>query len=167
MDEIIYSSRSEEYGTPRDLFWTLNSEFNFQLDAAASHQNAKCEKYLTKEENSLSYRWTETTWLNPPYGRLIDSFMTKAAFESHHRDVEVCCLVPARTDTEWFHASVWGRAAELRYIKGRLRFEGGEHSSTFPSVVIVYRPGDHACRNSTIDRQGRPLWTPQPSVLAA
>jgi phage N-6-adenine-methyltransferase len=156
MDEIIYSSRSEQWGTPQDLFDTLHREFRFNLDAAASKENAKCERFYTKEDNGLMRPWDDSTFLNPPYGKNIGQWMHKAALEGLH--VTVVALVPARTDTDWFHRSVWGVAAELRFIKGRLRFEGGNHSATFPSVVVVFRPGDCDCRLSTIDRQGRRRW---------
>src|SRR5438105_2703881 len=151
MDEILFSSRSEEWGTPRDFFDTLNAEFRFALDAAASHENAKCERYFTKEDNGLIMKWQGPTYCNPPYGREIGRWMAKAAYEGMFN--AVVCLVPARTDTEWFFKSVWGKASELRFVRGRLRFEDGANSATFPSVVVVYHPNDQACPVSTIDRQ--------------
>jgi site-specific DNA-methyltransferase (adenine-specific) len=163
MDGILYSSRSEEWGTPQDLFDTLNGEFHFQLDAAASKENAKCERYLTKEDDALRqywYEWRGPVWLNPPYGKAINEWMSKARTTGNAS--VVVCLVPARTDTNWFHRYVWGYASELRFIKGRLKFEGaGTASATFPSAIIVYRPGEYTCRISTIDRQGRTLWNGQ------
>jgi site-specific DNA-methyltransferase (adenine-specific) len=156
--EILYSSRNEEWGTPQDLFDTLNAEFHFTLDAAASLRNAKCGRYFTKEENGLVQPWNGATWLNPPYGAEIVKWMAKAFSEGRRHTV--VCLVPARTDTVWFHSFVWGKASELRFVQGRLKFLGaGSASATFPSVVIAYRPGDCGCRVSTIDRRGRPLWT--------
>lgn len=164
MDAVLYSSRSEEWGTPQAFFDALNAEFGFTLDAAASKENAKCKRYYTKEDNGLWLRWEPRTWLNPPYGKSIGEWMEKAAREGGFGTI--VCLVPARTDTEWFHRSVWGKAAELRFVRGRLRFEGGDNSATFPSVVIIYRPNDHACRVSTIDKQGRRLWGPVCSIAA-
>jgi phage N-6-adenine-methyltransferase len=156
MDEVLYSSRSEKWGTPQDLFDTLHREFRFNLDAAASTKTTKLERFYTKGDNGLVKSWDDSTFLNPPYGRGIGLWMDKAAREGRH--ITVVALVPARTDTDWFHCSVWGVAAELCFIKGRLRFEGGNHCATFPSVVVVYRPQDCDCRLSTIDRQGRRLW---------
>jgi site-specific DNA-methyltransferase (adenine-specific) len=157
MDAVLYSSRSEEWGTPQAFFDSLNAEFGFTLDAAASKENAKCDRYYTKEENGLWLKWEASTYLNPPYGTSIGTWMAKAEREATWNTV--VCLVPARTDTEWFHRSVWGRASELRFVRGRLRFEGGENSATFPSVVIIYRPNDHACRVSTIGKRGERLWS--------
>ena len=78
--------------------------------------------------------------MNPPYGRKIGAWVQKA-YESAHSGALVVCLLPARSDTEWFHRYVT-RASEVRFLRGRLRFGGGEHPAPFPSVVVVFRPDD-------------------------
>ena len=77
--QALFSSNSMEWETPIDLFNTLDREFHFTLDAASTHENAKCKKHYTIAENGLKQSWAgETVWLNPPYGRGIGQWMKKA-----------------------------------------------------------------------------------------
>src|SRR5215207_7216592 len=99
--EVHYSSKSNEWGTPRDLFDALNGEFNFTLDPCATPENAKCEKFFTKETDGLSQCWCgQSVFMNPPYGREIGKWVRKA-FESSLKGATVVCLIPARTDTAY------------------------------------------------------------------
>ena len=143
MNKILFSSASEEWGTPKDLFEELNEEFHFVLDVCASSENHKCEKYFTKKENGLIQEWTRrdrgACWMNPPYGRAIVAWMQKALDESR-KGSTVVCLVPARTDTRWFHDFVHGKADEVRFIRGRIKFDGpAKNLAPFPSMIVVYR----------------------------
>ena len=139
ISEALYSSRSEEWSTPQELFERLDREFHFSLDAAASRENAKCGKFFDKQADGLKQSWAgETVWCNPPYGRQIGAFMRKALTESRAPGTTVVMLVPARTDTNWFHQFVY-RRAELRFIRGRLKFGGAQNGAPFPSMLVIYR----------------------------
>lgn len=139
IDPSLYSSRRDDWATPHWLFDALNAEFDFTLDPAATAENAKCAKYFTPESDGLIQSWAgERVFLNPPYGRGVAAWMRKAATE--HVQIAVV-LVHARTDTRWWHDWVMPFASELRFVKGRVRFEGAPSSSPFPSVLVIYRPG--------------------------
>ena len=132
----LRSSASSEWTTPRDLFDELDAEFHFDLDAASTDANALCTRHYTKESDGLAQEWRGSVWLNPPYGREIGKWMQKAA-ESNRGGVTVC-LVPARTDTAWWHDWVVGKATEVRFIRGRLKFGESGQGAPFPSAIVVY-----------------------------
>ena len=135
----MFSSEKDDWETPQDLFDELDEECHFTLDAASSDLNAKCEKHYTIEDDGLSQSWEgNNVFLNPPYGRTMKDWMKKAYEESQEKNTTVVALVPARTDTAWFHDYVYGKA-ELRFLRGRLKFGGCENSAPFPSLVVVYR----------------------------
>lgn len=137
--KLMFSSAKDDWETPQDLFDELDDEFHFTLDAASSDLNAKCEKHYTIEDDGLSQSWAgNNVFLNPPYGRTMKDWMRKAYEESQRENTTVVALVPARTDTAWFHDYVYGKA-ELRFLRGRLKFGGCENSAPFPSLVVVYR----------------------------
>ena len=137
--KLMFSSAKDDWETPQDLFDELDDEFHFTLDAASSDLNAKCEKHYTVEDDGLSQSWAgNNVFLNPPYGRNMKDWMRKAYEESQAENTTVVVLVPARTDTAWFHDYVYGKA-ELRFLRGRLKFGGCENSAPFPSLVVVYR----------------------------
>ena len=141
--DVMFSSKTGECETPQDLFDFLNGLFRFTLDAAATAENAKCERYYTKEDDALVQVWDGRVWCNPPYGREIGRFVEKGMNSALDKDAEnVVMLLPSRTDTRWWHEHVQGIASEVRFVKGRLKFEGGKHSAPFPSAVIIYRPGE-------------------------
>lgn len=131
-----FSRESDEWGTPQKLFNQLDREFIFSLDAAASPTNGKCPESIT--ENSLSLPWHEhkAVWLNPPYSQ-ISEFIAKAYSESLKGAI-VVCLIPSRTDTKYWHDYVM-KAAEIRFIKGRLKFNDGKGTAPFPSAVVVFQ----------------------------
>lgn len=136
---VHYSSKKMDWETPQDFFDKLNAEFNFTLDAAASHENKKCPKYFTKDDDGLSLDWRgETVWLNPPYGRELPKWVEKAYEESRKKNTTVVMLIPSRTDTRYFHDYIYGKA-EIRFVKGRLKFVGAKDAAPFPSMVVIYR----------------------------
>ena len=138
--DLMFSSKTDIWETPKDLFDTLNKEFNFTLDVCALPENAKCEKYYTPENNGLSQNWDGIIWCNPPYGRQIGSWVRRALFASVAGNT-VVMLLPARTDTRWFHEYIYNRKnVEIRFLKGRLRFGNAKNSAPFPSMVVVFRP---------------------------
>jgi len=137
-------SKTVEWGTPQDLFDKLNTEFDFTLDVAASHDNAKCKRYFTEEEDGLKQDWAgERCFMNPPYGYGIKHWTQKALRETRNpfsRAELVVGLLPVLSDTRWFHEHVYGKA-EIRFLRGRLKFAGGKGSATFPSMVVIWRGG--------------------------
>lgn len=137
--EILFSSKTDLWETPQDFFDKLNEEFHFELDVCALPENAKCDRYYTPDRDGLKQEWNGVCWCNPPYGRDIRKWMKKA-YESN---TTVVCLVPARTDTKWFHDWVLGKA-EIRFVKGRLTFGDSKHQAPFPSIVVIYRPKEVA-----------------------
>ena len=134
----MFSSASVEWATPQDFYDVLNKEFHFGLDAAATDENRKCESWYTKKSDALNESWSGfgNVWCNPPYGRGIGAWVEKAYHESV-QGVTVVMLLPARTDTKWWHAYIDGKA-EFRFVKGRLKFGGCKNSAPFPSVVVVF-----------------------------
>ena len=133
----MMSSNTPEWATPQSFFDALNREFSFTLDPCSTHENAKCEKHYTKEDDGLSKNWGgEVVFCNPPYGRELPKWVKKCYEESRHADVVM--LIPARTDTRWFHDYIYGKA-EIRFIKGRLKFGNAKQSAPFPSMVVIYR----------------------------
>ena len=133
---VHFSSASDNWATPQTFFDDLNSEFNFELDVCADDLNAKCKRYFTKEQDGLKQEWTGIVWMNPPYGREISNWMSKAV-DSWKSGATVVCLVPARTDTAWWHD--YATLGEIRFIRGRLKFGNSNNSAPFPSAVIIYR----------------------------
>jgi site-specific DNA-methyltransferase (adenine-specific) len=136
----LYSSRSEEWPTPQAFFDTLDEEFRFTLDPCATRRNAKCPAFFTRRQNGLMQDWGHhRVFCNPPYGRFMWDWARKC-FEASQRGAVVVLLAHARTDTRWFHDWVYGKAAELRFVRGRLKFGDGRQSAPFPSLVAVYHP---------------------------
>lgn len=146
--QVLMSSKKHDWATPQDLFDKLNAEFGFTLDAAASPHNAKCEKYLTIEDNALCQRWEGIVWLNPPYGRDIKKWIAKAHTEAQ-KGATVVCLVPARTDAEFFQRMAFQHAAEIRFIKGRIKFMGAKDPAPFPTMLLIFKPESSEVKVST------------------
>lgn len=142
--EVMFSSKTDQWATPQEFFNVLNSEFDFTLDPCANELNHKCNFYFTKEQDGLKADWGgERIFCNPPYGREISNWVKKA-YETHKsawnykRDTIIVMLIPARTDTKWFHEYIYGKA-EIRFIKGRLKFGDSKNSAPFPSMVVIFR----------------------------
>jgi site-specific DNA-methyltransferase (adenine-specific) len=156
---VVFSRQSDEWRTPRELFERLDAEFGFDLDVAARKDNCWKENYIGPDRirpdrtDALECSWTWLTssarpavcWMNPPYSR-VREFMGKARMESLC-GCTVVCLVPARTDTRWWHSFVWDgvnhqpqQGVEVRFLKGRLKFGEGKNSAPFPSCVVIFRP---------------------------
>lgn len=137
---VHFLSQRMDWPTPRDLFAQLNSEFHFTLDACASPDNACLPRFYTERDEGLMRSWQgERVWCNPPYGGQIRRWMEKCWTEARH--ALVVALVPSRTDTAWWHDYAM-EAGEIRFLRGRLRFEGAEHSAPFPSALVIWRPSD-------------------------
>lgn len=136
---VHFSSKSNEWTTPQHLFDELNREYHFTLDPCATHENAKCEKYFTEKENGLLQDWSDdVVFMNPPYGREIKKRIKKA-YEESLDGATVVCLIPARTDTTYWHDYIFDEADDIRFLKGRLKFGDSKNSAPFPSAIVVYK----------------------------
>ena len=133
---VHFSSKTELWATPMDFFqkWS-DSIGGFDLDVCANQENAKCQKFFSKEDDGLSQDWNGKCWMNPPYGKEIGYWMKKA-YESSQRGATVVCLVPSRTDTKWWHD--YAMKGKITFIKGRLKFGNSKNSAPFPSAVVVF-----------------------------
>lgn len=133
----MFSSATGEWETPQDVFDYLDREFKFTLDPCATPENAKCEKFYTKEDDGLSKTWRrERVFLNPPYGREIKKWVRKAYLSSMVKPTIVVCLLPARTDTSWFHD--YCARGDIWFIRGRLKFGGAKTGAPFPSMIVIF-----------------------------
>lgn len=135
---VHFSNATDDWATPQGVFDALDAEFGFTLDVCASDANTKCPRYFTVSEDGLSQPWEGVCFCNPPVGRVIADWIQKAAETARRGAATVVLLVPARTDTAWWHTYV-GQASEVRFIKGRLKFGGAENNAPFPSAIIVFR----------------------------
>lgn len=138
----MMSSNTNEWGTPQDLFNELNKEFGFTLDPCSTHQNAKCAKHYTAEDDGLSKDWSnDVVFCNPPYGKDIGNWVKKA-YEENQKGATVVLLIPARTDTKYFHEYIYNQH-EIRFIKSRLKFTDSngqiQAAAPFPSMVVVMK----------------------------
>ena len=137
----MFSSATGEWETPQDIFDELDAIFHFTLDVCATPENTKCDKFYTKEQDGLKQKWGgNVCWMNPPYGRGIKEWIRKAYLISLRPDTQVVCLLPARTDTRWFHdycvkGIIW-------FIRGRLKFGGSKNSAPFPSMIVIFPMSD-------------------------
>lgn len=137
--EVMFSSKTDLWSTPQSFFDELDKEFKYTLDPCANEENHKCEKYYTEEQDGLLQSWKgETVFCNPPYGRKIGHWVAKSYMEAQDPDTRVVMLIPARTDTKWFHEYIYHKAREIRFIKGRLKFGDSGNSAPFPSMVVVF-----------------------------
>lgn len=144
MNGALLSSKKTDWGTPQEFFNELDEEFHFVLDAAATDENAKCPQYYTPEIDGLKQSWDVggAVFCNPPYGREIGKWVEKAYQESL-KGITIVLLIPARTDTAYFHNYIFGKA-KVRFLKGRLAFVDSERGKTdpapFPSAIVIYNP---------------------------
>ena len=144
-NELMFSSKSNEWGTPKNVFEEINKEFNFNLDPCANEKNHKCEEYFTIKDNGLNKEWGgKRVFCNPPYGRSLKLWVKKAYEESKKNNTLIVMLIPARTDTSYFHDYIYNKS-EIRFIRGRILFEkDGEEVSDkskrapFPSMFVIY-----------------------------
>lgn len=138
----MLSSNSDEWETPKDLFAELNTKYKFGLDACATIKNALCAAHFTVKENALQQDWSGygNVFMNPPYGRVIKDFVLKA-YEESKKGITVVCLLPARTETAWFHDYCLP-FGEIKFLRGRLRFSGSKVNAPFPSMIVVFGAND-------------------------
>lgn len=132
------TSNSNEWATPQKFFEELDAEFHFTLDPCCTHENAKCKRHFTKADDGLSRNWGgQRVFCNPPYGKEIGKWVRKCYEESRKEDTLIVMLIPARTDTSYFHDYIYHKA-EIRFIRGRLHFNESSQGAPFPSMVVIY-----------------------------
>lgn len=139
LSRVVFSKTSDEWSTPQGLYDSLNAVWDFTLDACATAENAKCDRFYTREQDGLLQDWSgERVWMNPPYSK-IGLWMRKAWQEGQKPNTVVVCLIPARTDTKYwwdYVMTVWPHG--IQFIKGRLKFGGMKNSAPFPSVIVMF-----------------------------
>lgn len=152
INKALYTSNTDNYETPQYLFDILDDEFRFTVDVCARADNTKCAKFFSPEIDGLAQSWKgEICWMNPPYGKKISKWVEKAYKESQNGAI-VVGLLPARTDTKWFHDFILGKA-EIRFLKGRLKFNNVFNSAPFPSMIVIWRGRDKAsAKGDTYER---------------
>ena len=137
--DVMFSSKTEEWATPQAFFEILNAVFHFTLDPCATPNNAKCAKFYTKEQNGLLQDWGgERVFCNPPYGKVIADWVRKCSEEAKKPNTIVVALLPARTDTRYFHEYIYRKAKDIQFVKGRLKFGDCKSAAPFPSMVVVF-----------------------------
>lgn len=133
-NKVHFSSASDNWSTPQEVFDWADAKFGpLLLDVCADSSNAKCPRFICKEQDGLTAIWNSATcWMNPPYGRGIGEWVKRA----WGHDGLTVCLLPARTDTRWFHDYCVGAA--IYFLRGRLKFGGAKNSAPFPSMIVVF-----------------------------
>ena len=157
--ETLFSSANCEWETPPELFKELDERFHFTLDVASTDQNALCERHYTKEQNGLIHGWQTgggSVWCNPPYGKDIKAWVRKAWEESQTGQV-IVMLIPARTDTAWFHDYIYHKA-NVVFLRGRLHYGlngvRAVNNAAFPSMLAIYNgENDYARSIISIDNR--------------
>ena len=137
----MVSSKRNDWETPAEVFDYFNKIFNFDLDAAASYENTKCRQFFTEKDNALERDWPtygERVWLNPPYGKGMSRWITKAQQEADKGPLVVCLLKHA-TETKWWDTIIESQATVIR-IRGRIKFSGNKVNAPFPAVVVIFWP---------------------------
>jgi site-specific DNA-methyltransferase (adenine-specific) len=167
-NQARYYGSGRDWETPPSVFEPLDAEFHFTLDPCCRPETAKCARYFTEQDDGLAQSWAgERVFMNPPYGREIAAWTRKARQEAE-RGVLVVGLLPASTDLGWWHEDVLAAGAEVRFIRGRVRFlarAGGQRigriernglfpeyevkvsadgtawaNAMFPNVIVIWRP---------------------------
>ena len=137
--DLMFSSKTNEWATPEHIFRQLDDEFHFNLDPCANEINHKCELYYTETDDGLSKNWGGyRVFCNPPYGRELGRWVEKAFREGHKDNTLVVMLIPARTDTTYFHDYILNRA-EVRFVPGRIKFGDSKNAAPFPSMIVIFR----------------------------
>lgn len=140
MNAIHFSSKSDEWETPQSFFDKLNAEFGFTLDAAACPRNAKCREFFSQGNDALGQSWKTggAVWCNPPYSRGSQKRFVQKARQESLGGQTVVLLIPARPDTAVWHDVIFP-FAEVRFVRGRIKFSGHKNAAPFPCAVVIFR----------------------------
>ena len=140
MNKSLFSSKSVLWETPQVLFDALNATYSFTTDACAIKSNAKCKHFYAPEMDGLKQQWRGKCWMNPPYGRNQTGLWVEKAFKESRNGCLVVALLPARTDTKWFHQYIYNKpGVSVEFIKGRLKFSDSKNAAPFPSMIVVFQ----------------------------
>lgn len=149
MNNVHFSSKASDWETPPDLFDDLSNEAGpFDLDVCADEVNAKCHRYFSEADDGLSRTWERfdggqsRAWMNPPYGRQIGKWIQKAHEEAQAGRAVTVALLPARTDTRWFHDIIVEHRYRFSFLRGRVTFVGAKHPAPFPSMIVIFAPDE-------------------------
>jgi len=138
LQKAMVSSKSNEWSTPWDFFNELNKEFEFTLDPCCTHENAKCKKYYTLKEDGLKQDWSnEVVFMNPPYGGNTRIWMEKAYNESLKGAI-IVCLIVSSTDRSYWHDFIFPKAAQIRWVRGRIKFGNSKSTAPFASAIVIF-----------------------------
>ena len=144
MDKVMFSSNSNEWATPQEFFDALDARYHFTLDPCATKENAKCKKFYTIAEDGLLQDWGgECVFCNPPYGRDIAKWVEKAYNETKKPNTKVVMLIPARTDTSYWHEWIFPHATHIDFVRGRIKFGNSKNPAPFPSAVVEFQNTDY------------------------
>ena len=124
---VHFMSVRDTWKTPKAVYQTLDAEFHFDFDPCPPNP----------QFDGLVCNWGHSNFVNPPYGRVIGNWLAKAWQEQLKSKTSVF-LIPSRTDTSWWHDYVMN-ADEIRFIRGRLKFDDQPNSAPFPSAIAVFR----------------------------
>ena len=139
MNKALFSSTTQTWTTPKELFDELHQEFGFTCDVAASEDNALCEQYFDESKDGLAQDWFGNVWCNPPYDTSKE-WIAKAYNETKKECSLAVLLLPARTDTKAFHSYIYNSPnVEVRFLKGRLKFSNSKNSAPFPSMICIFK----------------------------
>lgn len=131
------SDRRTDWETPPEIFEPLDREFHFGLDVCASTENRKCSKFYSIEENSLAQPWQGICWMNPPYGKNMQWWIQKAYDSAKSGQATVVCLIPVRSNNEWWSLCIQG---EIWFVRKKIKFVGADSDLMVPSAIVVFRP---------------------------
>lgn len=149
-DNNRFQSATVEWETPQSFFDKLDEEFQFTLDVCATHENKKVTNFFDKDNDGLSQSWAgHVCWMNPPYGREMPKWLEKASKEARENGATCVCLIPARTNTNWWH-TLCLKSAEVRFLLGRTKFVGAKHGFPFPLAIVVFKPNNSSCLISSL-----------------
>jgi len=137
--ENKFKSKSSEYETPDEIFIPLQKEFDLKLDVCATKENAKCKRYFTKDDDALTKSWNINFWMNPPFGRNLKKWVQKA-YEESKKGVIGVLLLPVRSNTIWWHKYIIDTKAEVRFLKGEIKFKGMINGLWLPFAIIILNP---------------------------
>lgn len=138
LQKAMVSSKSNEWSTSQKFFDELDKEFKFTLDPCSTHENHKCDKYYTIEDDGLSKDWSnDVVFMNPPYGGNTATWINKAYNESLN-GATVVCLIVSSTDRSYWHEYIFPYAQQIRFIRGRLKFGNSKSTAPFASAVVIF-----------------------------
>lgn len=131
-----FKSDKIEYSTPQKLYDFINKEFNFEIDVCASESNKKCNKYFNVKMDGLKQNWTGKCWMNPPFNKELKKWVIKAKQESEKHKSIICCLIPVRSNTNWWKECC--ESSEIRFIIGEVNFNELERGLWLPMCLMIF-----------------------------